>query len=32
MKRVLYHMLPYAPFIVLAVAGVVAALHIRFYW
>ena len=32
MKRALFHMLPFAPFIILAVAAVVAGLHIRFYW
>lgn len=30
--RLFRHILPYLPFIVLAVAAVVAYLHINFYW
>ena len=32
MNRVLIKVVPVLPFIVLAVAAVVAALHVRFYW
>ncbi len=32
MKRALIKVVPLLPFIVLALAAVVAAYHIRFYW
>jgi hypothetical protein len=30
--RVLHRLLPYLPFLILAVAALVAAQHVRFYW
>lgn len=30
--RMLHHLLPYAPFIALALALIVAVYHIRVYW
>jgi hypothetical protein len=32
MRRALIRLLPLLPFIVLAMAAVVAAYHVRFYW
>jgi hypothetical protein len=32
MKRALIKVVPLLPFIVLALAGLVAAYHVRFYW